>query len=50
MHCARIRTALSARLDGEQLPPGVTDRQNFATVDSARPPSRERSGVRFEGD
>ncbi|KIZ16251.1 zf-HC2 domain-containing protein [Streptomyces natalensis] len=27
MHCARIRTALSARLDGEQLPPGVTDRR-----------------------
>ncbi|MEW2433639.1 zf-HC2 domain-containing protein [Streptomyces caniferus] len=24
MHCSRIRTALSARLDGEELPPGVT--------------------------
>ncbi|MFE0188449.1 zf-HC2 domain-containing protein [Streptomyces sp. NPDC059008] len=24
MHCSRIRTALSARLDGEQPPPGVT--------------------------
>ncbi|MFI9048550.1 zf-HC2 domain-containing protein [Streptomyces sp. NPDC053427] len=27
MHCARIRTALSARLDGEELPPGLTDRR-----------------------
>ncbi|MEU2793611.1 zf-HC2 domain-containing protein [Streptomyces sp. NPDC007100] len=25
MQCSRVRTALSARLDGEQLPPGVTD-------------------------
>ncbi|WP_078898007.1 zf-HC2 domain-containing protein [Streptomyces rimosus] len=24
MQCSRVRTALSARLDGEQLPPGVT--------------------------
>ncbi|MEV5598395.1 zf-HC2 domain-containing protein [Streptomyces sp. NPDC052496] len=24
MHCSRVRTAVSARLDGEQLPPGVT--------------------------
>ncbi|MGG7575418.1 zf-HC2 domain-containing protein [Streptomyces sirii] len=24
MHCSRIRTALSARLDGEEAPPGVT--------------------------
>ncbi|MGW1376843.1 zf-HC2 domain-containing protein [Streptomyces sp. NPDC002446] len=24
MHCSRIRTALSARLDGEELPPGIT--------------------------
>ncbi|MEU9122648.1 zf-HC2 domain-containing protein [Streptomyces sp. NPDC048506] len=24
MHCSRIRTALSARLDGEDLPPGLT--------------------------
>ncbi|MEW1749836.1 zf-HC2 domain-containing protein [Streptomyces angustmyceticus] len=24
MHCSRIRTALSARLDGEELPPGLT--------------------------
>lgn len=27
MHCSRIRTALSARLDGEELPPGVTVRR-----------------------
>lgn len=27
MHCSRIRTALSARLDGEELPPGVTARR-----------------------
>ncbi|MFJ9413478.1 zf-HC2 domain-containing protein [Streptomyces sp. NPDC101227] len=27
MHCARIRTALSARLDGEELPPGLTGRR-----------------------
>ncbi|MFD8546523.1 zf-HC2 domain-containing protein [Streptomyces sp. NPDC059649] len=26
MHCARLRTALSARLDGEELPPGLTPR------------------------
>ncbi|MFG2138213.1 zf-HC2 domain-containing protein [Streptomyces sp. NPDC048650] len=26
MHCSRIRTALSARLDGEERPPGLTDR------------------------
>ncbi|GAU70179.1 hypothetical protein SSP35_17_00340 [Streptomyces sp. NBRC 110611] len=26
MHCSRIRTALSARLDGEALPPGLTAR------------------------
>ncbi|MFH9420626.1 zf-HC2 domain-containing protein [Streptomyces sp. NPDC017529] len=25
MQCSRVRTALSARLDGERLPPGVTD-------------------------
>ncbi|MFF3270747.1 zf-HC2 domain-containing protein [Streptomyces chrestomyceticus] len=25
MHCSRVRTAVSARLDGEELPPGVTD-------------------------
>ncbi|MGW2918012.1 zf-HC2 domain-containing protein [Streptomyces angustmyceticus] len=24
MHCSRIRTALSARLDGEEPPPGLT--------------------------
>ncbi|MFH8405858.1 zf-HC2 domain-containing protein [Streptomyces sp. NPDC018019] len=24
MQCSRVRTALSARLDGEPLPPGVT--------------------------
>ncbi|MEU7161515.1 zf-HC2 domain-containing protein [Streptomyces chrestomyceticus] len=24
MHCSRVRTAVSARLDGEELPPGVT--------------------------
>ncbi len=24
MHCSRTRTALSARLDGEEAPPGVT--------------------------
>ncbi|KUL33617.1 hypothetical protein ADL22_32660 [Streptomyces sp. NRRL F-4489] len=27
MHCSRIRTALSARLDGEALPPGLTPRR-----------------------
>lgn len=27
MHCSRIRTALSARLDGEEPPPGITARQ-----------------------
>ncbi|MEU9113759.1 zf-HC2 domain-containing protein [Streptomyces sp. NPDC048483] len=27
MHCMRIRTALSARLDGEELPPDLTDRR-----------------------
>ncbi|MEU5208501.1 zf-HC2 domain-containing protein [Streptomyces sp. NPDC020742] len=27
MLCSRIRTALSARLDGEELPPGVTARR-----------------------
>ncbi|MFF4602886.1 zf-HC2 domain-containing protein [Streptomyces sp. NPDC001339] len=26
MHCSRVRTALSARLDGEALPPGLTAR------------------------
>ncbi|MEV0371273.1 zf-HC2 domain-containing protein [Streptomyces sp. NPDC050636] len=26
MLCSRIRTALSARLDGERLPPGLTNR------------------------
>ncbi|MGD3106055.1 zf-HC2 domain-containing protein [Streptomyces sp. YGL11-2] len=26
MLCSRIRTALSARLDGEELPPGITAR------------------------
>ncbi|UZJ32681.1 zf-HC2 domain-containing protein [Streptomyces endophytica] len=26
MHCAPLRTALSARLDGEELPPGLTPR------------------------
>ncbi|WP_043263200.1 zf-HC2 domain-containing protein [Streptomyces sp. CT34] len=26
MLCSRIRTALSARLDGEELPPGITPR------------------------
>ncbi|MFH8790257.1 zf-HC2 domain-containing protein [Streptomyces roseoverticillatus] len=24
MHCSEFRTALSARVDGEDLPPGVT--------------------------
>ncbi|GAB7035167.1 zf-HC2 domain-containing protein [Streptomyces sp. NPDC021749] len=27
MHCAPLRTALSARLDGEELPPGLTPHQ-----------------------
>ncbi|MGW7574367.1 zf-HC2 domain-containing protein [Streptomyces sp. NPDC054765] len=27
MLCSRIRTALSARLDGEELPPGLTPRR-----------------------
>ncbi|MFE1173955.1 zf-HC2 domain-containing protein [Streptomyces sp. NPDC058773] len=27
MLCSRIRTALSARLDGEELPPGITTRR-----------------------
>ncbi|GGU61353.1 hypothetical protein GCM10010211_27900 [Streptomyces albospinus] len=27
MLCSRIRTALSARLDGEELPPGITARR-----------------------
>ncbi|HWM37155.1 MAG TPA: zf-HC2 domain-containing protein [Streptomyces sp.] len=27
MHCSRARTALSARLDGEALPPGVTEQR-----------------------
>ncbi|OEU86872.1 hypothetical protein DB35_25070 [Streptomyces abyssalis] len=27
MHCSRARTALSARLDQEALPPGVTERR-----------------------
>ncbi|MGW8555742.1 zf-HC2 domain-containing protein [Streptomyces tubercidicus] len=27
MLCSRIRTALSARLDGEELPPGLTARR-----------------------
>lgn len=27
MLCSRIRTALSARLDGERLPPGLTTRR-----------------------
>ncbi|MFI0820848.1 zf-HC2 domain-containing protein [Streptomyces sp. NPDC021098] len=30
MHCSRIRTALSARLDGEEMPPGITERQMAA--------------------
>ncbi|MGW8398110.1 zf-HC2 domain-containing protein, partial [Streptomyces lydicus] len=27
MHCSRARTALSARCDGEERPPGVTARR-----------------------
>ncbi|MCA6093172.1 zf-HC2 domain-containing protein [Streptomyces sp. SCA3-4] len=25
MHCSEVRTAISARVDGEELPPGVSD-------------------------
>ncbi|KAA6222122.1 zf-HC2 domain-containing protein [Streptomyces albofaciens JCM 4342] len=32
MQCSRVRTALSARLDGEQLPPGITGGQLDAHV------------------
>ncbi|MEU1308410.1 zf-HC2 domain-containing protein [Streptomyces cinnamoneus] len=25
MHCSEVRTAISARVDGEELPPGVSE-------------------------
>ncbi|GAA0679943.1 hypothetical protein GCM10009548_58100 [Streptomyces malaysiensis subsp. malaysiensis] len=33
MLCSRIRTAVSARLDGEELPPGVTVEQLTAHLE-----------------
>jgi len=34
MHCSRIRTAVSARLDGEEPPPGMTAQQVAAHLDT----------------
>ncbi|MEU4892706.1 zf-HC2 domain-containing protein [Streptomyces sp. NPDC044780] len=34
MSCSRIRTALSARLDGEEPPPGVTEEQVAAHLEA----------------
>ncbi|WP_421107506.1 zf-HC2 domain-containing protein [Streptomyces sp. NEAU-S77] len=34
MHCSRIRTAVSARLDGEEPPPGITAQQMGAHLDA----------------
>lgn len=34
MLCSRIRTAVSARLDGEELPPGVTVEQLAAHLEA----------------
>ncbi|MFI0904736.1 zf-HC2 domain-containing protein [Streptomyces sioyaensis] len=36
MLCTRIRTALSARLDGEELPPGLTARRLEAHLADCR--------------
>ncbi|MCZ1005836.1 zf-HC2 domain-containing protein [Streptomyces lydicus] len=35
MLCSRIRTALSARLDGEELPPGLTPAGSTTTWPAA---------------